>query len=106
MTSTEPRNGVDGTAGMSQNGTTSGLRPGADAGCHSLAPIEQAERLGANVRDLVVAEGLDDQDLMARRARVGIGGEVLRVALGLAAVPQQLELEKSSCSSIGSCTAS
>ena len=55
------------------------------------------EDLGAHVGHLVVAEGLDQQDLLGLDALVGVGGEVLRVAVVLAAVPEELDQLQARC---------
>ena len=47
--------------------------------------------LGRDVGDLVIAERLVQQHLVRRRVRQRVAGHVVRVAVGLAAVPEGLD---------------
>src|SRR5215204_7770766 len=47
--------------------------------------------LGGDVRHLVVAEGLLDENSVAGRVREGMGGDPVRVAVGLSTLPDHLD---------------
>ena len=73
-----------------------GERPGSSAGGSARAPIVRASTSAARVGDLVVAERHVHQHRVRRRVRQRVGRHVLRVAVGLAAVPEQLDHANSS----------
>ena len=75
---------------MFHNGSTWVLRPGSERRLVHRDVGGARLRLGRDVRDLVVAERLDQQHLVTRGARQRVVGEMLRVAVALAAVPQHL----------------
>ena len=64
--------------------------PGRQPGGEQRGADRAGEDVGRDVGHLMVAEGADQQHLLGLDARVGVGGEVLRVRIVLAPVPEQL----------------
>ena len=79
ITIADPVHGRVGTARMPQYGTTSGLRPGASAGCRMRAPMVRASTSAVTFGDLVVAER-DVHEHLVRAACPGYGSSVMCAA--------------------------